>query len=170
MATDLDRRKNRVFISLGSNLGNKRANLEEAAVLLEKKAGEIKASSSFYETESWGNEQLPNFYNQVICLQTSKSAAELMQILLGIEDLMGRERADGSSYTSRSMDLDIIYFNKDVISEKTLKIPHPRMHQRNFVLLPLAEIAPTFIHPVFGKSSSELLAQSPDRLSCKRTI
>lgn len=170
MAMGSDGRKNKVYISLGSNLGDRKSNLSRAIELIGKKTGKVIEQSSIYETESWGNEELPTFYNMAIQIETKLTASELMDMLLKIESEMGRKRTANKKYTSRIVDIDIIYFNNEVISLNGLEIPHPHMHKRNFVLVPLVEIAAGFIHPILKKSNTNLLNISTDKLQCKRTI
>lgn len=170
MAMGLDRRTNKAYVSLGSNLGNRKKKLSDAVQMLQEKVGSIIDSSAIYETESWGNENLPSFYNQVICISTTLSATELMKTLLQIEEQMGRKRKSSENYSSRTLDLDVIYYNNEVISEEHLQIPHPHLHKRNFVLLPLMEIARDFVHPIFNKNTAQLVAECTDTLTCRRTL
>lgn len=167
---DSDRRKNKAYLSLGSNLGDRNKNLHQAIELIGEKLGKIVAKSSVYQSESWGNEELPVFLNMVILLETDLGASGLMHQLLDVETEMGRQRNKDNNYISRIVDIDIIYFNDCIISQKDLEIPHPHMHKRNFVLMPLAEISPDFIHPILKKSNSKLLEISPDELKCNRTF
>lgn len=165
-----DRRKNRVYLSLGSNLGNRKENLLQAIEIIENEIGPALSKSSIYETDSWGNEDLAQFLNMVILVESTFEAMELMENLLKIEERLGRIRHSSESYEARLMDIDILYFNNEVISEIGLEIPHPHMHKRNFVLVPLVEIAADFIHPKLNQSNGKLLVMSQDKLKCNRTI
>jgi 2-amino-4-hydroxy-6-hydroxymethyldihydropteridine diphosphokinase len=144
-----------VYLSLGSNLGDRRANLQTAIERL-KKMGEVQSVSGFYETEPVELRDQPWFVNCVVALETSQSAGALLKKVLAIEHEMGRVRTRDKG--PRAIDIDILLFGGDVIEEPGLKIPHPAMHQRRFVLEPLAEIAPDALHPQMAKTIRELLA------------
>lgn len=151
---------NNVFIIIGGNLGNRLHNLQRAVSLIEQKAGIIKKLSSLYETEPWGAEGQPHYYNQALELLTPLEACDLMETFLMIEQQMGRVRA--GKYDARIIDIDILFFNNEVINTGLLTVPHPRLHERRFVLQPLAEIAPTLLHPVFQQTIAELLQNTKD--------
>lgn len=153
---------NRIFLSLGSNLGDRRKNLESAVILLEKQAGHIEARSVMYETESWGFSSDISFYNQAVELYSSKDPSQLMKILHEIERECGR-RHISVRYAPRTVDLDILFFNNCIIRTPDLVLPHPTLHLRRFVLIPLAEIAPHVIHPVLHRSIEQLLASCADQ-------
>jgi 2-amino-4-hydroxy-6-hydroxymethyldihydropteridine diphosphokinase len=133
---------------------------------IEQYCGEIVRKSSVYETAAWGLEHQPDFYNQVLLLHTTLSANELIETLLRIENIMGRERA--VKMGPRTIDIDILFFNNDIIYEPNLVVPHPRMQQRRFVLMPLSEIAPQFVHPVFHKTVAQLLEECTDILNVNK--
>jgi len=154
---------NKAYLLTGGNLGNRAENLQEATRYIEQYCGKIVLWSSVYETAAWGLEDQPDFYNQVLLLRTSLSAQELIRALLTIENKMGRKRS--AKMGPRTIDIDIILFNSDIIKEPDLIIPHPRMQDRRFVLMPLTEIAPDFIHPVFHKKISQLLEECADTLN-----
>ena len=151
---------NNAFLITGGNLGDRKRNLETAVSLIEKNTGVIKRLSSVYETEPWGVEGQPNYYNLVIEMLTSLDAQTLMDNLLQIEQEMGRVRTE--KYGARTIDIDILFFNDEIINTDTLTIPHPRLHERRFVLQPLAEIAPELTHPVLQKNIADLLHECPD--------
>ena len=159
---------NEGYLCLGGNLGNCLINLNTAIRLIEERAGKSIAKSSVYQSEAWGMESAPVFFNQVIKIETKLPAQELMTILLETEKILGRERTGESGYKNRVMDIDILFFNNEIIKTSSLEIPHPRLHIRNFVLFPLHEIAPGFIHPVFKKTISELVKASPDKGEVKK--
>ncbi len=151
---------NNVFLIIGSNLGNKAENLKQSIRLIEQSAGIVKKFSAVYETEPWGVEQQPAYYNQVLEIITEYNAEELMTRLLNIEKVMGRIRIN--KYDARNIDIDILFFNDEIYNSETIIIPHPSLHLRRFVLVPLAEIAPEFVHPVFNKNIFRLLDECED--------
>jgi len=151
---------NNAYLLIGGNLGDRLGNLNHAIQKIELHCGKIISSSAIYETAAWGFTDQPPFFNQALQVETALSATELMQQLLSIELSLGRERL--LPLGPRSIDLDIIYFNNEIIQNDIVSIPHPRMEQRNFVLIPLNEIAPTFLHPVLNIPTSTLLMQCKD--------
>lgn len=157
---------NLTYILTGGNLGNRQENLRLARRSIEVKCGVITKSSALYETEAWGLKNQGPFLNQALELQTEMEARELLDTLLAIELSMGRVRE--VKYGPRIIDLDIIFFNHEVIDIPGLVIPHPQVHLRRFALEALAEIAPTYIHPVFNKSVSQLLAECADTLAVNK--
>ena len=157
---------NSVYILLGGNLGNREKNLTMAGSYIEKEVGKIIKASSIYETASWGIAEQPDFLNQVLLVETNFSAEEIMEIILTIENKMGRTRAEKNA--SRIIDIDILFFNDEVINEPGLTVPHPQIQNRKFVLLPLNEIASDLIHPTLQLSVKELLSTSKDKLEVKR--
>ncbi|MEI6189207.1 MAG: 2-amino-4-hydroxy-6-hydroxymethyldihydropteridine diphosphokinase [Chitinophagia bacterium] len=152
---------NKVYLLIGGNLGDRLVNMLNAISHIENRCGRILEKSSIYETEAWGFTDQPHFYNQALLLETNLDAQNLMQQFIEIELALGRKRE--IPLGPRSVDIDIIYFNEDVISLANLNIPHPRMAQRNFVLAPLNEIAPQFIHPILKLSNAQLLIDSEDK-------
>jgi 2-amino-4-hydroxy-6-hydroxymethyldihydropteridine diphosphokinase len=141
------------YLSLGSNLGDREANLREAQTRLDS-TGRVLASSSLYETEPVEFTEQGWFLNCAIALETSKSAPALMAAVLAIEQAMGRRRVQKKG--PRSIDIDILFVDQVVLASTELTIPHPAMHERRFVLEPLAEIATEFIHPILKKTIREL--------------
>jgi 2-amino-4-hydroxy-6-hydroxymethyldihydropteridine diphosphokinase len=156
----------KIYISLGSNLGDRQNNLLEACKLIEKQLGEIKHKSKIYETEPWGFESSNQFLNQVIYLSSNKPAQNIMEIALSIENEMGRVR-NQERYSSRVIDIDVLFVGAQILKNDVIEVPHPRLHKRNFVLTPLKEIAPEFIHPVFEKPVRDLLNECEDKLEVK---
>lgn len=156
---------NTAYILTGGNLGDRLANLQKATHYLGKETGKIVTSSSIYETEAWGNNDQPDFYNQVHIINTKLSAEQMMEKILKIEEQMGRVRAGKNA--SRIIDIDILFFNDDVINKKDLIIPHGEISNRRFVLTPLNELSPQLVHPVLNKTISELLSTCKDTLSVK---
>ena len=148
-----------IIILLGSNLGNRLANLKQAIASIAS-FSQILHQSNIYQTAAWGNTQQEAFLNQALLIDTIHSASQLMSILLDIEIKLGRIRSIPMG--PRTIDIDIIYFNDDRIETKELTIPHPSMFKRNFVLIPLVEIAPNYLHPILNKSNSALLSACAD--------
>lgn len=149
------------LISLGSNLGNRLEWLLKALVLMEKESIKIKSLSSLYETPAWGFKSSP-FFNACAMIETHLSPEELLAIFFQIEAQLGRLRKTRQGYTARQIDLDLLFYEDFVMSTENLILPHPRLHLRNFVLKPLEEIVPHWVHPIFKQSISKLLIQSPD--------
>jgi 2-amino-4-hydroxy-6-hydroxymethyldihydropteridine diphosphokinase len=152
-----------VYLLTGSNLGNRLEQLEKAVQELEQYAGIIEKASSVFETEAWGKEGLPSHLNQALHLKTILSPFELLKVIHSIEEDLGRIRQE--KWGVRMIDIDIIYFDDLIIASPTLQVPHPLMQVRNFVLQPLCEIAPDFVHPVLMKTNKELLQLSKDHLA-----
>jgi 2-amino-4-hydroxy-6-hydroxymethyldihydropteridine diphosphokinase len=148
-------------IALGSNLdsefGDREANLREAVRRMGK-LGEVRAVSSFYDTEPVGYREQPRFLNAALVLETKLGPEELMRKLLAVERAMGRERVGAVVKGPRVIDLDLLLYGNVVMATEELTLPHPEMQERRFVLEPLTEIAPEWVHPVMGKTIRELLA------------
>ncbi|MBO6534476.1 MAG: 2-amino-4-hydroxy-6-hydroxymethyldihydropteridine diphosphokinase [Muricauda sp.] len=161
-------RKQKVYLSLGSNLGNRHANLQKAIFRIRQKAGSILDISSVYENPAVGFDGEP-FLNIVISVLTPLPPKELLDTILQIERDFGRIRNEGGGYRSRTLDIDIIYYGSEVINHDDLVVPHPHMQHRNFVLKPLADIAPQFYHPVLSKDTRNLLQECSDRSQFTKT-
>jgi 2-amino-4-hydroxy-6-hydroxymethyldihydropteridine diphosphokinase len=166
-----------VFLLLGSNQGNRELNLLIACSGIKKSIGNILKISSVYETEPWGFEDNTAFYNQALEAETALNPEELLQEIHRIEKELGRVRQvpEGSpgcgcsvSYSSRTIDVDILFYGSRILFTDELMIPHPRLHERRFTLLPLDEIAPGFVHPVYRKSVSDLLLLCKDKGGVKK--
>ncbi len=157
----------RIFLGLGGNLGNKQQNFEKVKLYIEKEIGEIVDQSSVYETPPWGFLAEEDFWNQVLFVITEHQPEELIAKIQKIENLFGRNR-DTGYYVSREMDVDVLYFDDLSFTSDNLIIPHPKIEQRLFVLVPLNEIAPAFKHPVLEMTNRQLLEKCKDESSIKR--
>lgn len=158
---------NKVFLGIGTNLGDREANLKEAVNNLGENIGAIIRCSSVYETEPWGFETEELFLNMVIEAETMLNPSGLLGAILMTEAKLGRTRS-GKQYSSRLIDIDILLFNDLIMNEEALQIPHPHLHNRKFVLVPLCEIAPEVVHPVYKKTISELLESCNDNSKIKK--
>ena len=143
-----------IYIALGSNLGNKEKNLKEALRLLTEKDITVSGVSDFIVTKPYGVTDQPDFLNAVAKIETDKSPTELLHILLQIEQEMGRKRI--RRWGERNIDLDLLLYHDIVIDQPDLKVPHPDMQNRDFVLRPLVQIAPEVVHPVLQKTVRQL--------------
>lgn len=151
---------NSVYLLIGGNIGDRLAQLNLAKNWIMADCGKIEVSSSIYETAAWGITEQAPFYNQALAITTHLNPTNLMQALLAIEIRMGRIRT--LPLGPRIIDLDIIYFNNEIIELPNLSIPHPRLKNRRFVLAPLVEIAPAYLHPILLKTNSLLLKECGD--------
>ncbi len=158
---------NKLYILLGGNLGDKRKFFSEVRNKLNEQLGEINAQSPIYETEPWGFESSEIFWNQALEISTQLSPEEVLVQTQQIEFELGRIRKS-DQYDSRIIDIDILFFDEQIINLENLIIPHPRLQERKFALVPLCEIAPDLIHPVFQKSIRQLLAECADALKVRK--
>ena len=154
-----------IYLLLGGNIGNRLFYLQEAKKQIEENVGRIVAQSSIYETAPWGVENQPDFLNQAVELDTEQNPEELLKNILSIELALGRERHQ--KWYARTIDIDILLYHKLLISSKDLIVPHLRLPYRKFGLIPLAEIAPTFIHPQTNKTIRVMLDECTDTLEVK---
>jgi 2-amino-4-hydroxy-6-hydroxymethyldihydropteridine diphosphokinase len=154
------------FILLGSNQGDRMQYLAEARRQLQAGAGSIQRESAIYETAAWGLQDQPAFLNQVLELATALPPEALLAEIHQIEKKLGRVRK--IKWAARVIDIDILYFDDLVLQTPRLQLPHPHLQDRRFTLLPLAEIAPDWVHPVFRKSNRQLLKECPDTLEARK--
>lgn len=146
-----------IYLALGSNLGDKKKNISSAIELIEIHIGKMIALSSLYETQPVGFESDNSFINAVCCISTQLEPLEILELTQKIERSLGRKsKSVDQIYSDRIIDIDLLLFDNQIIEHPRLVIPHPRMHERDFMLTPLAEIAPNVIHPIFGVTISEL--------------
>ena len=160
---------NYVFLGLGTNLGDREANLNKALEFIGKSIGRVDSRSGIYETEPWGFQSENNFLNMVIKVHTKLKPTDLIKKLILIEDQLGRIR-DSRKYISRTIDIDILLYANVVIDKSNLTIPHPLIQDRKFVLVPLCDIAPEMIHPVLNKTFAVLLKECKDDREVKKII
>ena len=158
-----------VFLGIGTNLGNRENNLEQAVAGIEKFPGRLLQSSSLYETEPWGFQSEEKFLNMVVKIETNLTPVALLEKIISLESMLGRVRGT-ERYISRLIDIDILFYDDLIVDEAYLKIPHPLLHKRKFVLIPLCEMEPGKIHPVLGKTLGELLEMCEDKGLVKKYI
>lgn len=158
--------QNKAILSLGSNSGDRLGNLQQAVDAIHAHVATVVKVSALYESPAWGFESA-DFYNCAVVVHTCKTATELLYALLETELQAGRVRNSLNGYEARSIDIDIIAFNDEVINDEHLHIPHPRMHERNFVLYPLRDVALKWEHPVLKAGIGNLIAASPDKSECR---
>jgi 2-amino-4-hydroxy-6-hydroxymethyldihydropteridine diphosphokinase len=153
---------NHAYLLIGGNIGDRTENLSKTRALIRSHCGQIPKKSSIFETSAWGKTDQPDFLNQALLVETPLSPTALLDAVLGIERQLGRFRAE--KFGPRTIDIDIILYNADIIQLPQLSIPHPHMQVRRFVMAPMAEIAPDLVHPTLGKTMLELLMDCPDQL------
>ncbi|MCF0207080.1 MAG: 2-amino-4-hydroxy-6-hydroxymethyldihydropteridine diphosphokinase [Bacteroidales bacterium] len=158
---------NSVFLGIGGNLGNRIENLRKAVEMIKMQIGESAKTSSVYLSEPWGFAHSKYFANIVMRVETCLSADEVLEKAMSIEAELKRTRS-GKGYEGRTMDIDILFFNDEVINTENLIVPHPRINSRLFVLMPMAEIAPNFIHSTENKTVTDLLHACPDKSKIRK--
>lgn len=151
----------KVFLGIGGNIGDKLNNFQKVQEIISRRLGKISATSSIYETPPWGFHSDNVFWNQVISIETILEPIELLWRIKEIEESFGIKSGD-ERYTDRQMDIDILYVDQEYFENKNLIIPHPRIHERKFVLVPLAEIAPDFKHPLLRMTNLTMLENCKD--------
>ncbi len=157
-----------IFLGLGSNIGHRIEYLEAAFEALQDRVGVVLSQSSYYKTDAWGNETQDFFVNQVLQLQTSLTANQVLEQCQAIEKSLGRVKNE--TWGPRCIDIDILIYGKAHIQEPQLQVPHPHLQYRNFVLLPLCEIAKDWMHPVLKQSFARLLEQCIDHLGVHKLV
>ena len=160
---------NLVYLSLGTNMGDRKLNIELAYAMITQSTGTIRQKSSLYETPPWGFESTSNFINTVVLLETYLDLEELFKKLKQNEKEIGRTKtAISTTYEDRIIDIDILDFNGKISHSDELTVPHPRIEMRNFVLIPLAEIAPNWIHPLLKRPVNKLILNLDDQSKVER--
>ncbi len=159
---------NEAYLLTGGNIGDRLMNLQQACNKIEKEAGTVLKKSAIYETAAWGLTEQNHFLNQVLLISTSLSAEDLLQTLLHIEQQSGRKRLEKMG--PRIIDIDILFYNNEIISSLNLTVPHPQIANRRFVLTPLNEIAPGFVHPGLEKTVAQLLEICSDNLEVRKYL
>ncbi|MGC8864278.1 MAG: 2-amino-4-hydroxy-6-hydroxymethyldihydropteridine diphosphokinase [Bacteroidales bacterium] len=158
----MDKELESVFLSLGSNQGNRMEYIINAIQQLRPLSEKPLRVSGIYETEPWGFTAPQSFYNLAAELKTKLTPGDFIMKILAIEATLGRKRTEDPGYQSRPIDIDILFFGEKIILSPELTVPHPQLHMRRFVLEPLAELAPLFVHPLIGKTVIELLDRCQD--------
>ena len=166
MAFNKSQKLNTTYLLLGSNMGNPHQKLVQATRFISKEIGPIIRSSSIYSTKAWGNTQQPDFLNQVIIVSTKLDPQKTISAIFKIEQKMGRIRTIKNA--PRLIDIDILFFNKEIITSVELTIPHPLMQERRFVMTPLNELSPNLKHPVLNKSVHKILKSCKDKLTVNK--
>lgn len=156
------------YILLGSNLGDSKKYISDAILEIEGRLGTISAKSSLYQTASWGKHDQPDFINQVVELRTTLSPTDLLKAILEIENIFGRQRLE--KWGSRTIDIDILLYEDQIINNSDLIIPHPYLSVRRFTLMPLSEIAPDIVHPISKKNIEALILELTDSLQVNKLI
>ena len=158
--------QNKIVLSIGSNQGDRKSLIQQAIDTINREVATVVSVSKLYESPSWGFESEP-FYNCAILVHTSKSASKILKALLNIEKKLGRIRTEETGYKSRTIDIDIISFNNDIIETEVLNVPHPQMQNRMFVLVPMKDLQTEFFHPISKQNIQELIANCPDKSECR---
>lgn len=155
---------NKLVLLIGGNMGDREAVFNSSIEEISSFVGDVVSTSSLFESEAWGFESENLFLNQVVVVHTSKSPDECLKITQGIEKKLGRIRHK-ERYSSRVIDIDLLFYNSDIVDTKDLIIPHPRIQERNFVLTPLNEVMSDYMHPVLNKKIGTLSDECTDQ--CK---
>lgn len=157
-----------VYLSLGSNIGDRLENINLAVRLISEEIGTIECCSSVYETEAWGVNSSGMYLNQAILINTVMKPINILEKIWDIESKLGRVRVVDNQYADRTIDIDILFYDNHVIHGDFVTIPHPMLQHRNFVLVPLCDIAADFVHPELNKKVTDLLQVCKDALKVRK--
>jgi len=150
-----------IYLCVGGNLGDRESNMEEVLSFIEFNFGTIQAISPMVESEGWQMEGVPPFLNRIVHIKSELSNKALLEEIKDLDEFYGRP-PKSETYLSREMDVDILFIGSEIIKDAELTVPHPRLHERRFVLLPFAELNKEFIHPEFQKTIGQLLTECTD--------
>lgn len=156
-----------VYLCLGGNIGDTLNYFQNAVAMIGRRIGSVVSQSAVYQSEPWGFNAEQMFLNQVVVAETELEPHAVLELCLQIEAELGRTRS-GNGYEPRTIDIDIIFFGHQIVSQPDLQVPHPLMHQRNFVLRPLCDVAADFVHPFFRKTVHQILAECDDNAMVKQ--
>ena len=159
--------KNQVYLLIGGNLGDRFTLLNQAKKSIEENIGELVKESSIYETAPWGFVSDQNFLNQVLIVSTTLTPFMVLEKCQIIENELGRKR-QSEQYASRTMDIDILFYNDQIVNESNLIIPHEHLHKRRFTLEPLVELSPDLVHPIINKTLKEILQNCKDESEVRK--
>ncbi len=168
MVANIDKRNNSVVLSLGGNVGDVKQSFMRSIDFLKKEVGEVVLISPIYQTKAWGVENQPDFLNQVLVLNSKLNPQKVLEKCLDIELRLGRVRKQ--KWFERNIDIDMLFYNDEIIDSPNLTIPHPYVHKRNFVLYPLADVLPNFKHPLLGESMEELKKECDDSMAVVKCL
>ena len=155
-----------IYLLLGSNLGDSKKYISDAIRLIKAEIGAVISASSLYQTAAWGKIDQPDFINQIINIQSDSDPKQLLNKIIVLEKILGRQRIE--KWGSRTIDIDILFYGNMIINEPDLVIPHPQLHNRRFTLMPLMELAPDFVHPILNQTISTLFESLKDKLYVKK--
>ncbi len=158
---------NKAVLLLGSNLGDGQLLFQQVISLIDERLGKLEMKSALYQSPPWGFEHENDFINQVLIMNTEKNAEEVLQSCLQIEVDLGRKRI-AHGYGARTIDIDVLFVNDEVMKTESLVLPHPRLHLRKFTLLPLVDLIPDFVHPTLQMSIQELLVACEDNSEVRK--
>jgi 2-amino-4-hydroxy-6-hydroxymethyldihydropteridine diphosphokinase len=167
MVAEMDER-NKVVLSLGGNVGDVKDTFNKAISLLKEESAMGLIISPLYSTKAWGVEDQPDFLNQVVILESKDDPTQVLEVILAIELKLGRVRKQ--KWFERVIDIDLLFYNNEIINLKQLIVPHPFLHKRNFVLYPLADLIPLYIHPLLKKTVQELKTECEDELEVVKCL
>ncbi|MCT4614408.1 MAG: 2-amino-4-hydroxy-6-hydroxymethyldihydropteridine diphosphokinase [Marinifilaceae bacterium] len=158
----------KVFFLLGGNQSDRNGILTQSIAMIDREIGKVCSESSIYETDAWGFDCNDKFLNKVVVINTDFTPHEVLSKAQAIENRLGRIRKKDARYSSRTIDIDILFYDNEIINTKDLQIPHPRIQERNFALIPLLELDRNYLHPTLKKSIEQLLTECKDSLDVRK--